>query len=849
MMTQNANVGGRAAQKGFLYQNSIAASHLFELMIAADRVWQVTTETKFPVDDILVERRHSPSSYYQVKCYEAVTEWTINRLTTSGIIDQFRAQLRSSAQTCRLVLSSPAPAGTVHHCAEAARRFGAPHHFDTSSLPNRQKETWAEVIAMMGSESEAFHFMQSYFEEPWPPSPDDIRDICLGRYRRSPYASVPGLWEHLRDIVGREAVRGKSLRRADLLALLDDRLTLSAAAEIERSSINAVRSTATPDWYVHRDEEFDLLSATCELLNRTPRNLLVMGDGGTGKSSFFSWMKRELAKDSRITSVAWTAEGGDSLQLIDTVNNALKVALNGMEPQTGSASSRIDRLIWYVNQARRDDRVLVVAVDHFESLFASIFVGQSLDKVAQARYSIFEAIARTRQCPNLMWVFFARSEYFFLIFPNEDSLRGLNMSWVRMQDFTDQQASQLLSRLSCMAQVEVSDNARSLFLSNAPRNPLKLILAFLNLHSAVHSDSISGEAVLRIQPWEDVFQQDFNSLDADEVQVVYAIASLMVTTARRAFTIEEIESFLAKGSDEERPGDTLRNVLHRIQETKHLLQQPVPGRYALYHENFATYVISRYGGRVRTPESVRQYEDFMAMFLHQAKAPLQALFAVVSRLADLENRQPAGTESEHRRRGLIKELEGALQLYATNLRSAEIFAYRDKRVLIQMLAQEKLSLRRVILRVAGHHEYLASSRRVRVRVELPHDEMVIRGDEGMVSTALNNVVDNAVKYSFRAREVYIRAKEEERFYVVEVSDAGFGILPEEMHRIFDPYYRAPQRDSRRHVAGTGIGLYVTKTVLDAMRGSIEVTSTPPSGSSGDEGAYFVRVLLKFPKAE
>jgi signal transduction histidine kinase len=837
--------GGRNAQKGFIYQNSIAASHLFELLIGADRVWRVTTETLSPVDDILVERRDAKSSYYQVKCYQGVSEWTFNRLMAYGVLEQFRTQYNNSGNESRLILSSPVPTGCVHDCAEEARRCSSPQQFGVAFLTDKQRKIFTNLANFLGSDVLAYYFLRSYYEEPWPPAPEQIQEICLGRYRNSPYASIAGIWAHLCDIVALEAVRGRPLKRPDLLDVLYQRLALGDAVGLKDTDINLIRHTAKEAWYVHRDEEFDLLSAMWDLSNRVPRNLLVIGDGGTGKSSFFAWMCREFEKHSRLTVLAVAAEGGDLLELIDRITEGLKASLSNIEPRGGTVCSRIDRLVWYVRQAQAANRFVVIAVDHFESFFSSIFVNQSRDKMAQARFSVFEAISRTCESKALMWVLFARSEYFFLMFPNQDSLQALNLSWIQLQDFSEEQAQQLLSKLISIADVEFSEDARRLFLNNSPRNPLKLNLAFLKLSNA-YPDSITGKQVLRLQPWEDIFKEDFDSLDDIEADVVYAIASLTISKARRTFTFEEIETSLHGAQRRQRSADELRDILHRIQDARHLLQQPVTGRYALYHEAFASYVISRYGGRVITPESLRQYEDFMLMFLHQTKVPLHALLASIRHLTDLEMRADEAQNTPKRRLESLQRLDDAVHRYITQFRSAELFALRSQRRTQDMMAREPLSLRDVLLETIHRIQRMTGgSSSSDVRLELPRVGMTIRGDEEMLSLALSNVIENAIKHSVKDSPIFVRARDEDRLYVVEVSNVSVGLKREELRMFFELGYRGS--NAERSVAGTGVGLYVTKCVAEAHGGSVHLESKPLVDSDGTT-THLVSFVLQLPKA-
>ncbi|MFX0198104.1 MAG: ATP-binding protein [Candidatus Hodarchaeota archaeon] len=841
-----SSAGGQNAQKGFMYQNSITTYHLFELLIGADRVWQVTTETAEPVDDILVERRDAPNSYYQVKCYEGGAEWTVPRLRSLGVLDAFIEQFKKCRGKCRLILSSPIPPGRVHRYAERARESASLEEFHIYVSQDQDASVWTQLINHLGKDDLTYSFLCTYYEEQWPSSPEDIQHMCMGRYQRSPYASIDGIWQNLRDIAVREGIRGKPLCRTELLELLRDRLPTSRADEFRPADIRLARYTARPAWYVHRDEEFDLLSATYDLLLSKPKNVLVMGDGGTGKSSFFAWMCRELEKDKRINVVDIIAEGGDPLNLVDAMSAALKAILNEREPPAGRTRSRIDRLKWYIQEVKKASAFVVLAVDHFESFFSSIFASKSRDKIAQARYSIFEAITRTLDCDNLMWVLFARSEYFFMMFPNEESLRALNTCWVRLGEFSLSQAEKLLGRLSGLAELELSGDAKRIFLENSPKNPLKMVLTFINLCSSVKASNVTSKTILRLQPWEDVFQQDFNSLEEIESSVVYAIASLMASTSRRMFALEEIHANIAIDENASISKEYLKDVLHGIQDTKRLLQQPIPGKYALYHENFAVYVISRYGGRVRTPESLDQFQNFMAMFMHQTKMPLQAIQGELN-LLSIAQRPIIDKEVRNK---ALNRLRNLLDLYWNQIRTAEFFALRGQRKVEDIIAKEEFSPARVVIRVATQYKQLATQERIRIRLDVPSSSIMVEGDEGMLATALSNVIDNAIKYSERRREVVIKTHELVTQFIIEVSNVGIGIPPEELDRLFEPYYRGKAYATRRFVAGSGIGLYVTKDILESMGGNIDIISKPLRDVRGGERWFLslVTVILRLPKA-
>lgn len=97
-------------------------------------------------------------------------------------------------------------------------------------------------------------------------------------------------------------------------------------------------------------------------------------------------------------------------------------------------------------------------------------------------------------------------------------------------------------------------------------------------------------------------------------------------------------------------------------------------------------------------------------------------------------------------------------------------------------------------------------------------------DWDMLKLALMNLIDNAVKYSHFNRTVRIYGQADENWVSLSVEDYGMGIPPEEYERIFEPYVRGTQRDPRRFIWGTGLGLAVARDVVETHGGTIEVSS-------------------------
>lgn len=108
--------------------------------------------------------------------------------------------------------------------------------------------------------------------------------------------------------------------------------------------------------------------------------------------------------------------------------------------------------------------------------------------------------------------------------------------------------------------------------------------------------------------------------------------------------------------------------------------------------------------------------------------------------------------------------------------------------------------------------------------------VIIYGDKFAITNVVNNLIENAIKYSPPCANVEVRLKErEDKKIVFSVADHGQGIPDEEKKNIFDKFYRVGN-ESTRKTKGTGLGLYIVKTVLQKHNASIKVKDNAPSGS-------------------
>ena len=138
--------------------------------------------------------------------------------------------------------------------------------------------------------------------------------------------------------------------------------------------------------------------------------------------------------------------------------------------------------------------------------------------------------------------------------------------------------------------------------------------------------------------------------------------------------------------------------------------------------------------------------------------------------------------------------------------------------------KEKVNFSAIIQSVL--HQFQEQSHRLLTKTE---PELFILADESALRISIMNIIDNALKYSSEEEEVTIELFSQKKTAVCKVSDRGIGIQEEEKDRIWDRFYRV--EDERvRTTKGTGLGLYLVKSMVNINNGSIQLSSNESKGS-------------------
>jgi len=218
----------------------------------------------------------------------------------------------------------------------------------------------------------------------------------------------------------------------------------------------------------------------------------------------------------------------------------------------------------------------------------------------------------------------------------------------------------------------------------------------------------------------------------------------------------------------------------------------------------------------------RARSDFVATASHELRTPLAAVLGAVKTI-----RRTDVTIDPDQREALMdmidREAERLSGIVGQILLAGQLDAGRLDLALDEF---DPVELTQSVVDSAELHLPTGIELRVLAPDELPP----VAGDPNQLRQVLSNLLDNAIKYSPQGGDVELRLDRNGKFARIEVVDCGLGIPQDEHDRIFEKFYRLDPALTRG-VNGTGLGLYISKELVERMKGRISVRSEPGRGST------------------
>lgn len=207
--------------------------------------------------------------------------------------------------------------------------------------------------------------------------------------------------------------------------------------------------------------------------------------------------------------------------------------------------------------------------------------------------------------------------------------------------------------------------------------------------------------------------------------------------------------------------------------------------------------------QLQATSQIKQLEAMVKMWSHQMKIPISAL----SLMAQTDN-----LDKQEVRQQLLR-----LQNYLSTLLAYFKFSQHQ-----DDFRFEAISAREVMVNLIKTYRVACLAKELSVEIE---GDWQVKTDKKWLTFALSQILDNAIKYSKQSGSITVFMSETG----LALSDQGLGILPEDLPRLFDEGFTG--YNGHEHQKATGLGLYMTKQILDSLGLSIQVTSQAGQGTT------------------
>lgn len=301
----------------------------------------------------------------------------------------------------------------------------------------------------------------------------------------------------------------------------------------------------------------------------------------------------------------------------------------------------------------------------------------------------------------------------------------------------------------------------------------------------------------------DVILLDFLLIDMDGLQFLKGI---------RAKGVDTPVIFLTGQGSEKIAVAAMKlgayDYLTKMSDMSHLSQLPAAISQA----------IDQYNLRKEREQIEQMRADFIAMLTHDLKNPLSTIISAAEFLSQAEG-------FEERQKQMVTLIEGAskdmLGLVENFLLVSKIEAGKLEQT------RESVNINDVLLRVFNMNKLHADNKGVRLEVELSPHVPLIECNPTQMFRVFTNLVGNALKFTSTGDEVRIVSQVNAQEIRVLVKDQGTGIAPDLLPYIFDKYKRSTLDESPK---GIGLGLYIVKTIVESLNGTIDVESEVGKGT-------------------
>jgi PAS domain S-box-containing protein len=272
----------------------------------------------------------------------------------------------------------------------------------------------------------------------------------------------------------------------------------------------------------------------------------------------------------------------------------------------------------------------------------------------------------------------------------------------------------------------------------------------------------------------------------------------------------------------------LANLLRATNAEKQSIEVTLPGGRTFLATATPVLAEGQRVGRVCVLRDVTHFKelddlksDFVATVSHDLRSPLTLMRGYTTMLEMVGQLNEQQNNYVHK---IIDGVESMSRLINNLLDLGRI----ESGVGLQV---EKVNIQEVVEKIVGALQLQATQKNIQLTYELPANLLPpVEADQALLQQALQNLVENAIKYTKADGKVHVRVRLQPNEVLFEVIDNGIGISPIDQPRLFEKFYRGAQQASKE-MRGTGLGLAISKSIAEKHGGRIWAESQLGKGST------------------
>ena len=227
---------------------------------------------------------------------------------------------------------------------------------------------------------------------------------------------------------------------------------------------------------------------------------------------------------------------------------------------------------------------------------------------------------------------------------------------------------------------------------------------------------------------------------------------------------------------------------------------------------------------VKKSEQLRS--DFVANVSHELKTPLVSIKGFLETISNSAKDDPKAQEKFIK---IMQEQANKMEILILDLMSLSRIEMQE-----HIQPDGKVDMKEIISNIQNIPNKILSNKNININFKIEDNLPFVRGDYDKLSEVVQNIYDNAIKYTKENTTIDILLKSNSKKFsygsvFLSIKDEGIGIAKEEIHRITERFYRSANA-KKNMIQGTGLGLAIVKHIVKQHRGELEINSRLNEGS-------------------